>query len=70
MESKVSYTLVVYAKDGEEVFTLREKFPGEKLETAKALGKVYNKQGYDFYIYKEELTPVCYVLSKDKKVEL
>lgn len=70
MKSKVSYTLVVYAKDGEEAYTLRETLPEDKLETAKALGKMYNKQGYDFYIYKEELTPVCYVLSQNKKVEL
>lgn len=70
MESRVRYTLVVYVKDGEEAHTLKETLPEDKLETAKALGKMYNKQGYDFYIYKEEITPVCYVLSKDKKVEL
>lgn len=70
IKSKVSYTLVVYMKDGDREYTIREKVPGERLDIIKAVAEAYAKEGLEYLIYKEEVSPIKFVLSNERKVEL
>ena len=70
VKSKVSYTLVVFIKEGDKEYTIREKVPGERLDLIKAVAEEYIKEGYEYLIYKEEVSPVKFVLSSERKVEL
>lgn len=70
IKSKVSYTLVVFIKEGDKEYTIREKVPGERLDLIKAVAEEYIKEGYEYLIYKEEVSPVKFVLSSERKVEL
>ena len=70
VKSRVSYTLVVYMKDGDHEYTVREKVPGERLDVIKAVAEAYAKEGLEYLIYKEEVTPVKFMLSNERKVEL
>ena len=70
IKNRVSYTLVVYVKEGDREYTIREKVPGERLDTIKAVAEAYAKEGLEYLIYKEEVSPVKFVLSSERKVEL
>ena len=72
-KSVVTYVLLVYM-DGTTDYTLKNEFPasqygGEEnaLSIAKSVGMEFNKQGHDYAIMKETITPVNYILSKRDK---
>ena len=44
--------------------------PVERLDLIKAVAEEYIKEGYEYLIYKEEVSPVKFVLSSERKVEL
>ena len=70
IKNRVSYTLVVYVKEGDREYTIKEKVPGERLDLIKAVAETYAKEGLEYLIYKEEVSPVKFVLSSERKVEL
>jgi hypothetical protein len=74
--SVVTYVLMVYM-DGAKDYTLKNEFPAnayggesQAYKLAKAVGEEYNKQGHDFVIMQEVITPVHYIISEKNKERL
>ena len=69
----VTYVLLVYM-NGEKDYALKNEFPAseyggdeEAFTIAKSVGMEFNKQGHDYAIMKETITPVNCVLSRKNK---